>query len=85
VAGPGAHREPAGGVDLAGGWTAATNSVAEEVGFRRGIRDAGDDSGRVAPIPLIGRQRTARRTFSVPQRSKGECGTAGLGGELRLL
>jgi hypothetical protein len=85
AAGPGAHREPAGGVGLARGWTAAMNLAAEEVGFRRGIRDADDDSGRVAPIPSTGRQRTARRTFSARQGSSGQRLIVALGGDLRLL
>jgi hypothetical protein len=47
----GAHREPAGGVGLAGGWPAAMNLAVEELSFRRGIRDGGGDSGHLGSIP----------------------------------
>jgi hypothetical protein len=53
--GPGAHPEFAGGLGLAGGWPAASNLAAEELGFWRGIRDGDGDSGHGGSIPSAGR------------------------------
>jgi hypothetical protein len=83
--GPEAHREPTGEVTLAGGWSAVKNLAGEELRFRRGIRDGGGDSGHHGSIRLAGRKRTTLGIFSASRRSKGERGTAALGGELRLL
>jgi hypothetical protein len=49
----------------------ATNSAAEELSFRRGIRQFGGESGRGASIPSTGRQKTATGTFSAPWRRRG--------------
>jgi hypothetical protein len=78
--GPGAHRGTAGEVGRAGGWPETMNLAAETVSFRRGIRDAGDDSGRVAAIPSMGRQRKATQTFSARRGSTRGHGTVVLGG-----
>jgi hypothetical protein len=51
AAGPGAHREPAGGVGFAGGWPETTNFGGGGARFRRGIRDGGGDSGHLGSIP----------------------------------
>jgi hypothetical protein len=77
---PGAHRGTAGEVSQTRGWPETMNSAVEMVSFRRGIRDAGDDSGRVAAIPSTGKQRTATRTFSARRASTGGRGMAALGG-----
>jgi hypothetical protein len=48
---PGAHREPAGGFGLAGGWPEMTNFGGGGAHFWRGIRDGGGDSGHLGSIP----------------------------------
>jgi hypothetical protein len=70
---------------LARGWMAAMNSAAEEVGFRRGIRDGDGDSGHGASILRARRKRAALRTFSAHRRGRGRRGTMALDGGHGLL
>jgi hypothetical protein len=67
----GAHREPAGGVGLAGGWTAATNLAAGTSVFQRGIQQNDGDSRRGASILRARRKRAALQTFSARRRGRG--------------
>jgi hypothetical protein len=83
--GQGTHRGHAGVVGLARGWPAVANSAAEELRSGEVIQRFGGDSGRFRSIPWAGRKRVAILTFSAPRRSKGQCLTAALGGELQLL
>jgi hypothetical protein len=76
--GPGAHREPAGGVGFAGGWSETTNFGGGGARFRRGIRDGGGDSRHLGSIPLARCKRTSRRTFSERRRGWGKHGTPAL-------
>jgi hypothetical protein len=80
AAGPDTHPEVACGLGLAGGWPATTNLTAEELGFRRGIRDAGGDSRHFGPIPSRGRLKAARRTYSARRAAGGSTESAALGG-----
>jgi hypothetical protein len=53
--------------------------AAEELGFWRGIRDGGGDSGHPGSILWARRKKVARWTFSVLWRSKGRHLTAAEG------
>jgi hypothetical protein len=83
--GPTAHQELAGVVSLAGGGQTAAQSTMAASNVCRGNGDGGGDSGHGGSIPWPGRKSTGWRTFSARRRSSGQCLTAALGGELRLL
>jgi hypothetical protein len=79
-AGPETHRGGAGDVGMAGGWPMTTNLRQRSSVDCDGNGDSGGDSDHGESIPLAGRLRAARRTFSEHRGSTGGRGMATLGG-----